>query len=323
MRLYTLQLNRSGGAAVGVGGDILDLAAAGEAVPAARLLPRSVRGILEAGDEALALLRRVVDLVGGTSSLADRLKESGALLPSGQAKLLAPIPDPGFVLSCGMNYHAHLKEMKSDTPKTPAHFAKNVAAIVGPGAAIRLPPSNPDMVDWEGEFCAVIGKPCHGVSEADALDYVAGYTLVNDVSARDWVAPIREAQGTMGPIMAWEQNILGKQFPTFCPMGPALITKDEIADPHKVALETRVNGKAMQTANTDDLVFNVRQLIAYYTRFYLLRPGDVITTGSPSGVGYGRDPKVFLRAGDVVEVTAAGIGTLRNPVVVGGNLGAA
>jgi acylpyruvate hydrolase len=115
--------------------------------------------------------------------------------------------------------------------------------------------------------------------------------------------------------MAWEHNILGKQFPTFCPMGPALVTKDEIADPHDVALKTTVNGTVMQSTNTNDLVFNVKQLIAYYARFYLLRPGDVITTGSPAGVGYGREPKVFLRAGDTVEVSAQGIGTLSNPVV--------
>lgn len=314
MRLYTLRLMGTAGAAVGVGGEILALAAAGDAVPAARLLPRSVRGILEGGEEALALVRRVADLVADRA-LAERLREAGALVAAAGAHLGAPIPDPGFVLSCGMNYNAHLREMNSPTPKTPAHFAKSAAAIIGPGAAIQLPQSNPDMVDWEGEFCAVIGKPCHRVTEAEALDYVAGYTLVNDVSARDWVAPIRDASGTMGPIMAWEHNLLGKQFPTFCPMGPCVVTRDEIKDPNKVALETRVNDQVMQSANTDDLVFNVQQLIAYYARFYLLRPGDVITTGSPSGVGFGREPKVFLRAGDTVAVTAAGIGTLRNPVV--------
>ncbi|MGH7089405.1 MAG: fumarylacetoacetate hydrolase family protein, partial [Stellaceae bacterium] len=269
MRLYTVRSGSRGAAAVGVGNEILELGGAAAALPEARLLPGSVRLILEAGDEALSLLRRIVDAASSRGALAERLREGGALVAAERATLLAPIPDPGFVLSCGMNYHAHLKEMKSPTPKTPAHFAKSAAAIIGPGAAIELPESNPDMVDWEGEFCAVIGRPCHGVSEAAALDYVAGYTLVNDVSARDWVAPVGQATGTMGPIMAWEHNLLGKQFPTFCPMGPAVVTKDEIADPHDVAIETRVNDKVMQSANTDDLVFNVRQLIAYYSRFYL------------------------------------------------------
>jgi acylpyruvate hydrolase len=315
MHLYTIRNGGRSGAAVALGADVIDIAGAAEAVPAARGLPPSLRGILEGGADGLAQVRRVVDQVAAHASLGDRLRESGALLPLDRAKLLAPLPDPGFVLSAGMNYHAHLKEMKSPTPATPAHFAKCVSAIIGPGAAIRLPASNPDMVDWEGEFCVVIGRPCHAVGESEALDYVAGYTLVNDVSARDWVAPIAAAQGTMGPIMAWEQNLLGKQFPTFCPMGPAVVTADEIRDPHDVALQTVVNGKVMQSANTNDLVFNVAQLIAYYSRFYLLRPGDVITTGSPSGVGYGRDPKVFLRAGDTVAVSAHGIGTLSNPVV--------
>jgi 2-keto-4-pentenoate hydratase/2-oxohepta-3-ene-1,7-dioic acid hydratase in catechol pathway len=317
MHLFTIRNAGRSGAAVGIGAEILDLAGAAEAVPAARAVPPSVRGILEGGEEMLGQVRRVVDQVGSGATLGDRLRESGALLARDRARLLAPIPDPGFILSCGMNYHAHLREMKSAVPATPASFAKSGAAIVGPGAAIRLPKSNPSMVDWEGEFCAVIGRPCHGVGEKQALDYVAGYTLVNDVSARDWVAPISAATGTMGPIMAWEHNILGKQFPTFCPMGPAVVTREEIRDPHDVALRTTVNGTVMQSANTNDLVFNVVQLIAYYSRFYLLRPGDVITTGSPSGVGYGREPKVFLRAGDTVEVNAAGIGTLSNPVVAG------
>jgi acylpyruvate hydrolase len=315
MHLYTIRNAGRSSAGVAIGAEILDLAGCDEAMPAARVLPQSVRGILASGDEAMALVRRVVDQVRGSAALADRLRESGALVPRERAKLLAPILDPGFILSCGMNYHAHLKEMKSAPPETPAHFAKSVAAIIGPGAAIRLPAAHPDMVDWEGEFCAVIGRPCHRVSETEALDYVAGYTLVNDVSARDWVAPIAKATGTMGPIMAWEHNLLGKMFPTFCPMGPALVTRDEIKDPHDVALSTSVNGTVMQSTNTNDLVFNLVQLIAYYSRFYLLRPGDVITTGSPAGVGYGRDPKLFLRAGDTVEVTAQGIGTLSNPVV--------
>src|SRR5207247_10094387 len=112
------------------------------------------------------------------------------------------------------------------------------------------------MLDWEGEFSVVIGKPCHAVKAAQALDYVAGYTLVNDVSARDWVAPLFKAQGLMGPIHAWEHNLLGKMFPTFCPMGPCLVTKDELPDPNNVHIETRLNGSVMQSANTDALVFS-------------------------------------------------------------------
>jgi 2-keto-4-pentenoate hydratase/2-oxohepta-3-ene-1,7-dioic acid hydratase in catechol pathway len=233
------------------------------------------------------------------------------------AKLHAPLPNPGMVLSVGMNYHEHLKEMKTPVPQKPAAFTKSVASIIGPGHAIILPAAHPDMVDWEGEFSIVIGKPCHNVKAAQALDYVAGYTIVNDVSARDWVAPIFASTGIMGPIHAWEHNLLGKMYPTFCPMGPVLVTRDEVADPDNVRIRTRLNGKIMQDASTDDLVFRVTDLIQYYSQFYIFKPGDLITTGSPSGVGFGRNPKVFMKHGDVIEVEVEGIGVLSNPVKKG------
>ena len=249
------------------------------------------------------------------SGRLDRLRSvEGKRIPRKGAKLRAPIENPGMVLSVGMNYHQHLKEMKTPVPEKPAAFTKSVASIIGTEEPIRIPPSNPDMLDWEGEFSVVIGKACHGVKAAKALDYVAGYTIVNDVSARDWVAPIFSATGIMGPIHAWEHNLLGKMFPTFCPMGPVLATKDEVPDPDNVRIVTRLNGKVMQDANTDDFVFNVPKLIEYYSQFFLFRPGDVITTGSPSGVGFGRNPKVFMKDGDVIEVEVQGIGVLRNPV---------
>jgi 2-keto-4-pentenoate hydratase/2-oxohepta-3-ene-1,7-dioic acid hydratase in catechol pathway len=264
-------------------------------------------GILE-GDE-------VVDLGAGMKEvIASGKMNRGAKHALGKVKLRAPVSDPAIVLSVGMNYHEHLKEMKTPVPEKPAAFTKSVASIIATGEPIRPPASNPGMLDWEGEFSVVIGKRCHAVKAADALDYVAGYTLVNDVSARDWVAPIFQAQGVMGPIHAWEHNLLGKMFPTFCPMGPCIATKDEIADPGNVRIQTRLNGQVMQDANTDDLVFSVPKLIEYYSQFYLFRPGDVITTGSPSGVGFGRNPKVFMKPGDVVEVEVQQIGVLRNPI---------
>jgi acylpyruvate hydrolase len=264
-------------------------------------LPGTVRGLLEAGDSAMARLRRFA-----ASPPRDALVAN--------ATLLAPIADPRIILSCGMNYRAHLHEMNTPVPATPTSFTKSVASVIGPGEAIRLPASNPDMVDWEGEFSVVIGRPCHRVSEAQALDYVAGYTLVNDVSARDWVAPFFASEGRMQAINAWEHNLLGKMLPTFCPMGPVVVTADELANPANLPIQTRVNGEVMQSSNTNDLVFGVPTLIAYYSQFYQLMPGDIITTGSPSGVGYGMNPKRFLRDGDVVEVEVPGIGILRNPV---------
>src|SRR5687768_6048009 len=156
----------------------------------------------------------IIDLSAVAPDLRSVL-ESGKLhnLPSGKAvamkgaKLRAPIQNPGMVLSVGMNYHEHLKEMKTPVPEKPAAFTKSVASIIGPEEPIRIPPSHPDMLDWEGEFSVVIGRPCHRVKASQALDYVAGYTIANDVSARDWVAPIFSATGVMGPIHAWEQNL--------------------------------------------------------------------------------------------------------------------
>jgi 2-keto-4-pentenoate hydratase/2-oxohepta-3-ene-1,7-dioic acid hydratase in catechol pathway len=173
------------------------------------------------------------------------------------------------------------------------------------------------MVDWEGEFTVVLGKGGHNIPAARALDHVAGYTIINDVSARDWVAPIFAASGVMGPIHAWEHNLLGKMLPTFCPMGPCLATKDEVPDPGDVRIVTRLNGQVMQDAHTSDLVFGVAKLIEYYSQFYRFLPGDCITTGSPSGVGFGRNPKVFMKAGDTIEVEVSGVGVLSNPVRAG------
>jgi 2-keto-4-pentenoate hydratase/2-oxohepta-3-ene-1,7-dioic acid hydratase in catechol pathway len=268
---------------------------------------RARAGILE-GEDVIDLGASMKDVI------ASGAVKRGARYKKSQVKLRAPISDPAVVLSVGMNYHEHLKEMKTPTPEKPAAFTKSVASIIASGEPIKVPASNPRMLDWEGEFSVVIGKPCHGVKAAQALDYVFGYTLVNDVSARDWVAPIFSATGIMGPIHAWEHNLLGKMFPTFCPMGPCIATRDEIADPANVQIQTRLNGKVMQDANTDDLVFSVVKLIEYYSQFYVFRPGDVITTGSPSGVGFGRDPKVFMKPGDVVEVEVKQIGILRNSI---------
>src|SRR5262245_29613352 len=286
MKLVTFEIDHQARPGRLAGDEIVDL----------RELAPAVRSILELGLPSRAATT------------------SGRRVARSDVKLLAPIPNPGMVLSVRMNYHEHLKEMKTPVPEKPAAFTKSVASIIGPDAPIRIPPANPDMLDWEGEFSVVIGRPCHRVSAAQALDYVAGYTIVNDVSARDWVAPIFSAQGIMGPIQAWEHNLLGKMFPTFCPMGPVLATRDEVPDPANVKLQTRLNGEVMQDANTDDLVFSVVQLLEYYSQFYLFRPGDVITTGSPSGVGFGRNPKVFMKPGDVVEVEVKEIGVLRNPI---------
>jgi 2-keto-4-pentenoate hydratase/2-oxohepta-3-ene-1,7-dioic acid hydratase in catechol pathway len=314
MQLVTL--GRQGRATPGVivADEVLDLPGTADRIPEVTMVPSSVRTILEGGDTTLELVRRIADRVAANEGLADDLRASEVLIPRANASLLAPIPDPSMVLCCSLNYREHLKEMNTPIPEKPAAFVKAIASIVGPGTPILLPKSNAEMVDWEGEFCAVIGKPCYNVSADEALDYVAGYTLINDVSARDWIPVLMNAKGLMGPIHAWEQSILGKQFPTFCPMGPALVTKDEIGDPNSVQLTTKINGVTMQYANTSDLVFGIADLIAHYSKFYRFLPGDVVSTGSPSGVGYGRNPKIFMRDGDLVDVAVDGVGVLSNPV---------
>lgn len=314
MQFVTLQGHPKPGAAVILGDQVINLSACAALIPDARCIPGSVRGILEGGDTALELVRRVHGLVAqANAGLREQLQEHGALVALAGARLLAPVPDTRLVLSCGMNYRQHLHEMGGTVPDKPLAFSKSVHSIIGPDAPIVLPELHPDMVDWEIEFSAVIGRPCHNVSRAQALDYVAGYTLINDVSARNWVGRFGAMQG-MAAIEAWEQNLLGKHFPTFCPMGPALVTKDELAHPDAVRIELKVNGEVMQSACTDDLVFSVATLIAHYSQYHAFQPGDIITTGSPAGVGFGRNPAVFLKAGDVVTLSADGIGVMHNPV---------
>ena len=296
---------------------VLNLAACGRHLSEIAPFPSSIRAILQTGPEALDAISRLLGKIESKSALLADLEEAGAVTKLSDAKLLAPIPNPALILSCGLNYHEHLREMKTPVPATPTAFTKNAASVIGTGEPILLPKAAPDMVDWEGEFTVVIGKPCFGVRASDALSYVAGYTIVNDVSARDWVPGVFAAKGNMPSILAWEHNILGKQYPTFCPMGPALVTADEVGDISDLKLETRLNGKVMQSTTTADLVFHVPQLIEYFSKFYKLRPGDLITTGSPSGVGYGRDPKVFMQVGDVIEVQVERVGVLRNPVLAG------
>ena len=296
-------------------GEILDFSLARTFPSLANWIPDSVMGILEAGDEGLDVVRRLLNEVEeAPESRREILRNRGALLPHVTTQVLAPIPRPNLVLSTGMNYWQHLKEMGTPPPPNPSAFIKTSTAVIGPGAPIILPAQFPDMVDFEGEFSFVFGRPCHNISAEDAMDYVAGYTIVNDVSARNWAAGTQTAKQPMEAVHAWWVNLMGKQLPTFSPMGPYLVTRDEVADPHNLDLTTTLNGQLMQSANTSDLVFKLPDLIAYFSKWYQFLPGDVITTGSPSGVGFARNPKVFMKPGDVVAIEIKGIGTLSNPI---------
>lgn len=320
MKFLTIDAPPFGHAAVLLGdGDVLDLTAQAAGESALRWIPGTVRDILEAGTEGLEIVRRRAGAVeSATAGERDGLREAGILRSFAETPLLAPIPEPRLILSEGLNYGRHLEEMSNTPhPKYPTAFIKLQSSLTGSGKPIIVPPQCPDKVDYEGEFTVVIGRTCHNVSEADALDCVAGYTICNDVSARDWIPEVNGAEGSFGAIHAWERNIMGKNLPTFTPCGPVVATADEIADPHDLQLTTTLNGEVMQSTKTDDLIFNVPQIVSYFSKWYRFQPGDLITTGSPSGVGVGRKPPVFMKPGDRIEVAVEGIGTLSNPLVAG------
>ena len=316
MKLVTLDCAPGGQAgAVLDCGDYLHLARAAEPGTAEVWLPTRLREVLSAGQEGLDLVRRLVARVEAQDASARAaLRARGGILPA-TSRLLAPLPDPSLIISVGQGYRSHVAEMQHKPPSEPHGFLKAPTAITGPEAEITLPPRAPDFVDFEGEICVVIGRTCHNVSEAEAMDHVAGYMVTNDVSARDAVPLIGQANTTAEARTAWDHVHMDKQYPGFAPMGPVLVTADEIGNPNDLELTTRVNGQVMQQANTSDFIFPLARVISYFSQWYTLQPGDIISTGTPGGVGYGRDPKVLLRPGDVVEVEASGIGTLRNRFV--------
>lgn len=234
-----------------------------------------------------------------SGSLFDGLTPTGETIEV--ARVLAPLAPPN-ILCIGLNYRRHADESNMAYPERPILFIKPTTTVVGPGDAIVLPAIS-EEVDYECELALVIGKAARDVSEADALDYVLGYTAANDVSARDWQLRLDRQ---------WAR---GKSFDTFCPLGPALVTKEDLPDPDALRIRMRVSGETLQDSNTADLIFGTRYLISYLSQGMTLAPGTVILTGTPEGVGMGRTPARWLKPGDVCEVEIDGIGTLRNPVV--------
>ncbi len=219
------------------------------------------------------------------------------------AKLLAPV-DPRAILCIGLNYKFHAEESVMAIPQNPVLFMKSPGAVQNPGDPILLPSVlKSDSVDYECELAVVIGKAARNVKKADALDYVLGYTCANDVSARDW-----QKNGGGG------QWCRGKTFDTFCPLGPVLVTRDEIPNPNALGIKTILNGQAVQDWNTNDMIFDVPTLIEFLSADTTLLPGTVIITGTPQGVGMARTPPLWMKAGDTVTVEIEGIGSLTNPV---------
>jgi len=252
----------------------------------------------------------VLSVIAGGADAMDRLRRwlknppPGEPLDLATTRLLAPIPRPPKIICIGLNYRDHAEEAKMPIPEVPTVFAKFATAVTGHRHPIVLP-KNSAKPDYEAEFAAVIGKGGRYIPEDRWREHVFGYTMVNDVSARDFQ-------------MATSQWMIGKTFDTFAPMGPAVVTADEIEDPHHLDISLVLSGEVMQDSNTRNLVFGVPKLIAYLSSVFTLEPGDIISTGTPAGVGLARKPPRWLKPGDEVVVRVEGLGELVNPVVAEG-----
>ncbi len=253
-------------------------------------LPTDMMAFLQAGHSARALAE---------AALVNAARGEGLELAA--LKLKAPIPRPGKIICVGLNYRDHAEESKMAIPDVPTIFTKFANSVLGPGEAIVIPRVT-DKIDYEGELAFVIGRRARHVAAHEAQEVVAGYMAFNDVSARDF--QFRTSQWT-----------IGKTFDTFAPMGPALVTVDEVPDPHHLDLRVTVNGEVRQSSNTRNLIFSIPDLVAYLSQGMTLEPGDLVATGTPAGVGYARNPPRFLQPGDRVEVEIEAIGTLANPVI--------
>ena len=284
MRLVTFEVGE--GARLGAlkDGRVIDLAEA-----SGGRLPGDMLAFLQQGEATMELAREAVQGAG-----------NGVLLS--EVTLLAPVPSPPKDVGIGLNYMDHCLENDLEPPERPVIFAKFSTAVIGPGEAIRWSPALTRKVDYEVELAVIMGRAARRVPAAEALSYVAGYTVGNDVSARD----LQFGDG---------QWVRGKSPDTFCPLGPWLVTQDEIPDPHTLPLRCTLNGQVMQDSNTSELIFKVDQLIEFISHAFTLLPGDVIMTGTPSGVGAFRSPPVFLKDGDVVTVEVEGLGQLTSPCV--------
>src|SRR5919106_2405461 len=267
------------------------------------LVPADMIGILEAGERTLMAIREAVEYVReglGSAEQAHGLERHGVVFTRSEVALKAPLPRPGKLILLGLNYRDHAEETGQKIPEVPTLFAKYHNSVIGPGAAILIPRAT-EQIDYEAELAFVIGRRGHQIPRERALDYVAGYTIINDVSARDYQ-------------FVTSQWMVGKTFDTHCPMGPALVLKDEIPDPHTLDISLSIAGEVLQRSNTRQLIFKIPETVEYLSQVMTLEPGDVISTGTPAGVGFTRKPPRWLRPGETVRVEIAGLGVLENPV---------
>ncbi|MHB1557026.1 MAG: fumarylacetoacetate hydrolase family protein [Isosphaeraceae bacterium] len=284
MRWVTVATDEGARACVVDQGEYVDVNAADP------LLPSSVRELLELGGEGIQRARAALSRGIVRHDPAD-------------VRLLAPVPDPQKVICVGLNYKDHAAESGVPAPDEPVLFSKFPSALIGHGDSIVLPGVS-NEVDYEAELVVVIGRRGRHIPRNRAFEYVGGYAVGHDVSARDWQMN--------KPGKQW---MAGKTFDTFAPIGPELVTPDEVGDPHNLGIRLRLNGQTMQDSSTSQLIFRVDVLIEYMSKVFTLEAGDLIFTGTPPGVGMARKPPVWLKPGDVVEVEIDRLGTLRNPVV--------
>ena len=241
---------------------------------------------------------------GAMQTARDAVAQAEVELRLDEVRLLSPVPNPSKVVAIGLNYMDHIREANLGMPELATMFCKYPSSVIGSGEDIRWSTSLTEQVDYEAELAVVIGKTARNVDAEVAYDYVAGYMNCNDVSARD-------LQFKPG-----DQWLRGKCLDTFCPLGPYLVTRDEIPDPHQLSIQCRVNGEIRQDSNTSEMIYNIPYLIEYLSAAFTLLPGDVVATGTPHGVGAFRAPPIWLQSGDEVEVEIAGLGVLSNRCVV-------
>ena len=285
MRLASFEIGGRVCAGIEVGSGYMELADLG--------LPASMRDFLALGKEGVAKLKQSAG------------RAAARVHPASTVKLRAPVPDPRKVICIGLNYKDHARESGAPIPPEPVLFSKFPTAVIAAGEPIVLPPVSQE-VDYECELVVVIGSGGKNIAKENAARHIAGYTCGHDVSARDW--QLKKPGG---------QWMAGKTFDTFAPTGPVIVTSDDVADPLHLSIRLYLNGQMMQDSNTRELIFDPSYLVAYISQVITLEPGDLIFTGTPSGVGFTRKPPVFLKAGDICEVEIGGIGMLRNPVVQG------
>ena len=277
MKFVTFATGDTSHAGVLTGEDIIDLTAAG--------LAASVQDLIAGGADALAKVRAV----------------DGPKIPVGSVRLRAPLLNPGKILCSGVNFKDHAAEGSGKVPEEPFFFAKLPSSVAGPEDRIVASPMS-SQIDYEVEFAVVIGKRLSRARPEEVMPAIFGYTMLNDISARD--VQFKDNQIT-----------LGKNFEHFAPIGPCIVTADEMTRPDQVRIMTRLNGKTMQDGNTEDWIFPLPQFISFLSQVMPLEPGDIVSTGTPAGVGWGHKPQVFMKPGDVIEIEGEGIGILRNYIV--------